>query len=92
MTAVEASQRSAAPGFAALEEHRRELTTEEWQAILHKLWDVGVPHVCFTGGEATLRDAYDSRPEMHRATYLVPHGDAAGTAANVALHLAPGAR
>jgi MoaA/NifB/PqqE/SkfB family radical SAM enzyme len=34
----------------------RELTTEGWQAILQKLWDVGVPHVCFTGGEPTLRD------------------------------------
>ncbi|MBN1810801.1 MAG: radical SAM protein [Anaerolineae bacterium] len=34
----------------------RELTTEEWQHILQKLWDVGVPHVCFTGGEPTLRE------------------------------------
>jgi hypothetical protein len=42
--------------------------------------------------EATLRDAYARHPQMHAATYLVPHGDAAGTAANVALHLAAGAR
>ncbi len=34
----------------------RELTTEEWQQILRTLWEVGVPHVCFTGGEPTLRD------------------------------------
>jgi MoaA/NifB/PqqE/SkfB family radical SAM enzyme len=34
----------------------RELTTEEWQQIMHKLWDAGVPHVCFTGGEPTLRE------------------------------------
>jgi MoaA/NifB/PqqE/SkfB family radical SAM enzyme len=34
----------------------RELTTEEWQHVLQKLWDVGVPHVCFTGGEPTLRE------------------------------------
>jgi MoaA/NifB/PqqE/SkfB family radical SAM enzyme len=34
----------------------RELTTEEWQQILNSLWDVGVPHVCFTGGEPTLRE------------------------------------
>jgi MoaA/NifB/PqqE/SkfB family radical SAM enzyme len=34
----------------------RELTTEEWQRILQKLWDAGVPHVCFTGGEPTLRE------------------------------------
>jgi MoaA/NifB/PqqE/SkfB family radical SAM enzyme len=34
----------------------RELTTEEWKRVLQKLWDVGVPHVCFTGGEPTLRE------------------------------------
>jgi MoaA/NifB/PqqE/SkfB family radical SAM enzyme len=34
----------------------RELSTKEWQKILDKLWEVGVPHVCFTGGEPTLRD------------------------------------
>lgn len=33
-----------------------ELSTEQWERILDKLWDVGVPHVCFTGGEPTLRD------------------------------------
>ncbi len=33
----------------------RELTTEEWQKVLQSLWDVGVPHVVFTGGEPTLR-------------------------------------
>ena len=34
----------------------RELTTEEWRRGLNMLWEVGVPHVCFTGGEPTLRD------------------------------------
>jgi len=34
----------------------RELDTEEWKAVLSKLWDVGVPHVTFTGGEPTLLD------------------------------------
>jgi MoaA/NifB/PqqE/SkfB family radical SAM enzyme len=34
----------------------RELTTEEWRQALQLLWEVGVPHVCFTGGEPTLRD------------------------------------
>lgn len=33
----------------------RELTTEEWQQALDVLWDAGVPHICFTGGEPTLR-------------------------------------
>jgi hypothetical protein len=34
----------------------RELTTEEWKSIIDKVWQVGVPHVVFTGGEPTLRD------------------------------------
>ncbi len=34
----------------------RELTTDEWRAVLDKAWEVGIPHVTFTGGEATLRD------------------------------------
>ena len=34
----------------------RELTTDEWFTILDKAWQFGIPHVTFTGGEATLRD------------------------------------
>ncbi|MCX7682733.1 MAG: PqqD family peptide modification chaperone [Anaerolineae bacterium] len=34
----------------------RELTTGEWQRVITTLWNVGVPHICFTGGEPTLRD------------------------------------
>jgi hypothetical protein len=34
----------------------RELTTNEWFTILDKAWQFGIPHVTFTGGEATLRD------------------------------------
>lgn len=34
----------------------RELTTDEWCAILDSAWKFGIPHVTFTGGEATLRD------------------------------------
>ncbi len=34
----------------------RELTAAEWREVLNRLWQVGVPHVCFTGGEPTLRD------------------------------------
>jgi radical SAM protein with 4Fe4S-binding SPASM domain len=40
-----------------------EIATEGWYAIIDKLWDVGVPHICFTGGEATLRD---DLPELIR--------------------------
>ena len=34
----------------------RELTAEEWQTGLRTLWEAGVPHVCFTGGEPTVRE------------------------------------
>jgi organic radical activating enzyme len=34
----------------------RELATDEWRTILDKAWQAGIPHVTFTGGEATLRD------------------------------------
>ncbi len=33
-----------------------EVDTDTWKAILARVWQVGIPHVCFTGGEATLRD------------------------------------
>jgi predicted nucleotide-binding protein (sugar kinase/HSP70/actin superfamily) len=37
---------------------------------------------------AEVRAHLDAHPEMRRATYRVPHGDAVGTAANVVLHVA----
>jgi radical SAM protein with 4Fe4S-binding SPASM domain len=33
-----------------------ELSTDEWKKILDDLWNLGVPHIVFTGGEATLRN------------------------------------
>ena len=33
-----------------------ELSTEDWFTILDKLWEIGIPHIVFTGGEPTLRD------------------------------------
>jgi radical SAM protein with 4Fe4S-binding SPASM domain len=32
-----------------------ELDAERWQEVLDRVWAAGIPHVCFTGGEATLR-------------------------------------
>lgn len=32
-----------------------ELDTHHWMAVLDKLWEIGIPHVVFTGGEPTLR-------------------------------------
>jgi Radical SAM superfamily len=47
---------SEAPDSAPIERVARELNTQEWSAILDKAWTAGIPHIVFTGGEATLRD------------------------------------
>ncbi len=41
--------------YNARERNFPELTTEQWFTILDQLWALGVPHIVFTGGEATLR-------------------------------------
>jgi len=46
-----------------------ELTTKEWIAILDRLWELGIPHIVFTGGEPTLRE---DLPE------LIHHAEANG--------------
>jgi radical SAM protein with 4Fe4S-binding SPASM domain len=33
---------------------KNELAVEQWTAVIDKLWDIGVPHIVFTGGEPTL--------------------------------------
>jgi hypothetical protein len=42
--------------YAPVKRVDRELTTAEWQTIMDKAWTAGIPHIIFTGGEATLRD------------------------------------
>jgi radical SAM protein with 4Fe4S-binding SPASM domain len=32
-----------------------ELKTEQWNAAIDKMWEIGIPHIVFTGGEPTLR-------------------------------------
>ncbi len=41
--------------YAPIDRVKREMTSEEWSAILDKAWNAGIPHVIFTGGEPTLR-------------------------------------
>jgi len=55
--------------YNARERNFPELTTAAWMGILDKLWDLGVPHIVFTGGEATLRN---DLPE------LIAHAEANG--------------
>ena len=44
------------PDAAPSKRVTRELTTDEWRAVLDKAWQAGIPHVTFTGGEPTLRE------------------------------------
>jgi len=49
--------------YNARERNFPELTTDQWKKILDQLWELGVPHIVFTGGEATLRN---DLPELIR--------------------------
>ena len=42
--------------YNARERNFPELHTENWKHVLDQLWELGVPHIVFTGGEATLRN------------------------------------
>ena len=42
--------------YNARERNFPELHPENWKHILDQLWALGVPHIVFTGGEATLRN------------------------------------
>jgi organic radical activating enzyme len=44
------------PDLAPTRRVDRELTTEEWKTIIDKVWEAGIPHISFTGGEPTLRE------------------------------------
>jgi organic radical activating enzyme len=57
---------------------KRELTTEEWQTIIQKTWDAGIPHLIFTGGEPTMRpdlpDLLALSEELGQVTGLLTNG------------------
>ncbi len=48
-------QNDCAHCYNARPRHQAELTTEQWKRILDHLWQIGIPHIVFTGGEPTLR-------------------------------------
>jgi radical SAM protein with 4Fe4S-binding SPASM domain len=41
--------------YVARSPEHDEMDTAAWKAVLRRVWEVGIPHVCFTGGDATLR-------------------------------------
>jgi radical SAM protein with 4Fe4S-binding SPASM domain len=45
-----------------------ELDRETWMRLLEKMQSIGIPHVCFTGGESTLRD--DLPDLIHHAALM----------------------
>lgn len=49
--------------YNARERNFPELDTDHWKLILDELWELGIPHIVFTGGEATLRN---DLPELIR--------------------------
>ena len=57
---------------------KRELSTEEWQTIIQKTWDAGIPHIIFTGGEPTMRpdlpDLLALSEELGQVTGLLTNG------------------
>jgi radical SAM protein with 4Fe4S-binding SPASM domain len=54
-----------------------EIDTPDWEQIIDRLWEAGVPHLCFTGGEATLRP---DLPQL--VTYAQAKGQITGLLTN----------
>ncbi|MBM3145075.1 MAG: radical SAM protein [Chloroflexi bacterium] len=46
-----------------------EMSTEQWERVIDRAWELAIPHIVFTGGEPTLRD---DLPE------LIAHAEANG--------------
>ncbi|TET81583.1 radical SAM protein, partial [candidate division TA06 bacterium] len=68
--------------YVARDKNMPSLSVEDWKRVLKRLWDVGIPHVCFTGGEATLfpglLDLVDYAEELGMVTGLLTNGRSLG--------------
>lgn len=42
--------------YNARERNYPEMDTQKWKQVIDKLWEQGIPHLVFTGGEPTLRE------------------------------------
>lgn len=56
----------------------KELTVEQWKQVIDRTWELGIPHIVFTGGEPTMFDGLAdlvSRSEGHgQITGMVTNG------------------
>jgi radical SAM protein with 4Fe4S-binding SPASM domain len=61
---------------------KNELTVEQWKTVIGRLWDEGIPHIVFTGGEPTLYTGLDQliakSEEFGQVTGLVTNGRGLG--------------
>ena len=59
---------------------KKELTVSDWTEIIDRLWEVGIPHIVFTGGEPTLYDGLEEliahSEKLGQITGLVSNGRA----------------
>jgi radical SAM protein with 4Fe4S-binding SPASM domain len=57
---------------------KTELTPEQWMTVIDKLWEIGVPHIVFTGGEPTLYEGLSklvAQTEEHgQVTGMITNG------------------
>ena len=64
--------------YVERERNMPSLSTPEWKRVLSKLWDVGIPHICFTGGEATLyeelEELIETAEDLGQITGLLTNG------------------
>ncbi len=59
-----------------------EMSTEQWKRVIDRCWELGIPHLTFTGGEATLRpdliEIVQYAEDVGLITGLQTHGRALG--------------
>ena len=64
--------------FAPTDRVQRNLDSGEWKTIFNKAWQVGIPHVIFTGGEPTLRpdlpELVQAAQDLGQVTGLITDG------------------
>ena len=57
---------------------KKELALDQWKSVIAKLWEIGIPHVVFTGGEPTLYEGIEEliakSEEFGQVTGLITNG------------------